>query len=101
MEEFFQELGFRIAGNLEVALVIGFLAGLAGIAVGVRALYDKEDLADHRFFVALCGFGLAALIAVVMPLLHRMAERTCDRWEASADTADQLSYLREGCADIF
>ena len=101
MEEFFRDLGFRIAGNIEVAIAIGVLCALAGVLLAVRALQDTEDLGDHRAFVVICGLGLAALIAVSMPLLHRMAERSCEDWSRSGEPADELAYLRERCADLF
>lgn len=101
MEQFFQDLGFRIAQELGIAIAVGVAGALAGVVLAVRAWRDEEDLGDHRFFVVLCGLGLAATLAVTMPLLHRMAEHKCHEWERSPSAADQLAYVTERCADLF
>ena len=102
MEEFFRDLGFRIANDLELAIAIGALGALAGVLLAVRAWTDKDDdLGEYRLFAVLVGLGIAATIAVTMPLLYRMAENTCDGWERSGSPADQLDYAREGCGELF
>lgn len=101
MEQFFRDLGFDIADDLPLAIAIGGLCALAGVLVAVRAWADKEDLGDYRFFAVVVGLGIAATIAVAMPLLHRMAESACDRWERSGTPADRLEAAQHRCTDLF
>jgi uncharacterized membrane protein HdeD (DUF308 family) len=58
VEQFFRDLGFRIAAGVDTAMAIGAVCVLAGVLLAVHAWQDREDLGDHRFFVALCGAGL-------------------------------------------
>ena len=101
MEEFFRGLGFRIAEDPPLAFAVGGLCALAGLLVAVRAWRDQDDLGDHRFFAVLVGIGLAATIAVTMPLVYRMAEDACDAWARSGTPADRLDFAREECATRF
>ena len=101
MDKFFQDVGFRIADNWTVAvLVAGALVAL-GLVLVVSGLRDHAALGEYRVLATVVGFAVALGSVVALPVLRAQAEDACDTWSRSAAASDELRFVDHDCATLF
>ncbi len=101
MQEFFRDVGFWIADNWTSAVLIVGLLVVVGIVLAYTALHERNALGEYRVLALVVAVVLAGGSVLALPLLRAEAEDACDEWSRSAEPADALSYVDNGCDEHF
>ena len=101
MDEFFEDLGFKVADNVGVSIAIAAIASVIAMFIAYRAIQDDEQVKEYRVLAVVLAVVLVGGLAAGIPYVHSQASDACDRWARSASPADELDYLRNDCAANF
>jgi len=101
MDEFLEDLGFKVADNVGVSIGIAAICSAIALFIAYRAIRDDEQVKEYRVLAVALAVVLVGGLAAGLPYVHAQASDACDRWARSASPVDELAYLRNECAARF
>ncbi len=101
MQEFFRDVGFEIADNWTVSVVVAGAVVTIGLLLAYTALRDSDALGEYRVLALIVGFAMSVGTVAALPLLRQEAEDACTEWARSPAPADELHYVENECAALF